>query len=72
MTIDLEAEVFDELWHSLLPFLSIKDQELAAVQFITWLSENGMPDEQLTELARSDDNLAQAVKEVLGLEDLIS
>lgn len=69
MTIDLEAEVFDELWHSLLPFLSIKDQELAAVQFITWLSENGMPDEQLTELARSDDNLAQAVKEVLGLED---
>jgi len=57
-----------EVWRSLKDYITQKDRQAAADQFVTVVADTGMEDDDLWVLADIDHYLENAVRETLGTE----
>jgi len=69
MSLDLTAEQAYEIWEIFSAIIPPKGSDLIAEQFVTWLIDNSMRDEDLEDLAKMDSKLGNAISEQLVTDE---
>ena len=63
--MELDADLALELWDIFAASIQPKEKSIVAESYVNWLVENNISDENLEELARQDQILADAISAIM-------